>query len=178
MLQKIKDLPKELKIVAGVIVLVLFIWNGYGEYETYIERCSVEASRHWEANFSETTIGLDFEGEIDYDTETWSETASDRYYVSTVNRDLVSSYPKDKTFMTQSGFYYIKMPNKDYSFRSQAHFSRYSDMSRIVAKVQLYDETVTIDFKSYEKHLKMMEKRQPIIVNTWYGMGYSTNAED
>lgn len=160
---------KSIYIIAGITLFIAFIWWGYSETENNIENVCSKYTTYVMANYSETEIGVDFEGHVYTDTDYWREEVSETWYVESV--DNVATYwtcPENMvTGIT------CQVPEIIYK-----HSERNLDGYRTIKKLNLFavlmnTERVDISTEDYDLFLKTGES--VVHIKRFFGHPFSTS---
>ncbi len=156
-------------ITSSIIFAVGFVWMGYGVEGLEIESCYAKSKKYITAEYSDTTVGVDMEGNVYTDTDYWSEPASDVWIVHTHNGNIDDTgYPFD----ISNGLAVVQYPPHDKSMSRDSYFDNFSQHSRNTYTTYFKDGTYTND--GFHVHDRCMESIGGIIaVKTWYTIRYS-----
>lgn len=159
---------KKALIIGGAVGLIIaIIMNGFDKHQTTIESYSTEFSTYVLAKYSETNVGVDFEGHTYIETDYWDEQVSATWFVSTVKDSIIEyNCPTDLI----EG-YTCRTPEITIQHRKGSHFNRYDKVRSIKYYVDYGDgDFSTADKEEYEAaRLKLGEY---VTVKTWYGGAY------
>jgi len=126
-----------------------------------LESCESVVSKYVTAHFSETTSGVDYEGEFYSETDYWDEPASE---VLTVSRH--NSLPE-----------YPPMPVHDKSMSNDHHFDRFSFHTNAKLNVLARSGRDTTYFtEGINKAQSCLDKLKGfIVVKEWWGISFSSD---
>ena len=167
--------------IAGAVALLAVIGFGGCNSRPEIVRKCVSTSSAWvRANFSESkwVTGFDFDGNIttEWETDTWSKSASPVFKLKTVNGELRSrSHVFDP--VKADGYLYPPIPGHDRSMSRWSHFDDFSRHRNNNLRVHTRWEGGVDHFDTKiagtRKCLTLIG--EPILVKTWYGISYDTD---
>ena len=160
-------------IAVAAVATPLVIYFGFSTEQHIVDHCTAITSIHMEANYSETTLERDFEGNLIPETDYWDEVVSDKYYVEQYNLDVVDSNvdPVIKGI--------VAYPPENFPYLTGASFHPDFDNFRKVQTAKLrqhFDngDTITINHNSYSTCYHSIG--QPATVKYWYGISYGVGA--
>lgn len=152
---------KAAMISAVIAIAAGAVWLGYGDDVYEVRTCTSKVSKFVLANFSETSLEVDYEGKTYMDTDYWELAASP--VVSTVRINEPPDYPA--------------MPQHDVSMSRMRHFDNFSfrTKSDLTIMATLFGE-VTIFSEGISKAPACLRKvGQLITVKDWYGITYGSS---
>jgi hypothetical protein len=161
-----------IKILIGLVSLTLLnivFWNGFEtkRFSEYQLRQIGEAFQT--AEYSETSCGLDFDGEFSCDTEYWSEPSSEVWVFTSDNGQLINSNIPKRS-LSKDPIYLVYSLNgcppkwTDVKRSNLDSYRRHQNYKYIV----LLDKEYNINLGKFKKFSKYMQKSTPIEVDLWY----------
>jgi hypothetical protein len=157
-------------IIAGVILAItlFLIWFGFDSHTSSIESYSTEFHTYVIANYSEIETGVDYNGEVYTETDSWREVVSEHWSVKTFLDSIVEyNCPKEMIKGHTCETPEISLPHDKGS-----DFDSYREIRDLTYYVDYGDGDYSI--VDLEKYNRAKEKLyQKVIVNTWYGNAYS-----
>lgn len=171
---------KPVRITLVVILIFILTVVGFGTTVEKVTSCRVDYSSWVTAEYSELVTELNFEGDLETSIDRWSESASDKYSVTTLNNNVEYKSGYFKPILTSGGYYISPMPERDYSMKNDRHFDNFREHRSSVLTVyteSLGKEKESNDFREPADHntLCMNKLKKVITVNTWYGITYSSD---
>lgn len=164
-----------LAVTAGIAGIVA-IFLGFGKEMARIDQCYATVEKHITAEYSESSMQMDFDGNWYLDTDYWSEYASLIYHVATINGvDVISSHKITSTLMT-NGAYYPPMPLVDGNYKTSS-FDRYQKHTKTNLRVTVIRGDGESDYFNdpISDNPRCVERLgNLVVVKTWFGMTYSS----
>lgn len=160
--------------IAVIFLLTIFIFSGFSEKMYQVAECRATVNRYVTAEYSETSVSMDMDGNIYTDTDYWSEPASDTYRIITINGELASSDFKGSSVSYKS--FYPPMPQWDKSMSSHTDFDSFRKHTDTDLKVliKLNGESDRFSSPISDNPNCIAKLNGTIIVDTWYGITYDS----
>ena len=167
------DLINEHKITVFVVLtlVIITVFVGFSSEQVKVTECRATVTRYVTAEYSELCLGCDY-WEKDY----WSEPASIKHTVITINSELYSS-SQDTNLTVMGSVYYPPYPEHDKSLSQEHHFDNFQKHSETNLLVSTDFLGVTDSFsEGVNKMFSCTEKLGSfVVVNTWFGISYSSD---
>ncbi len=173
MKNKILENKKE---ISGVILFVFLFWLGFGETQATITQCKSTVTRYVTAEFSELISGIDFEGNFYTEIDDWSEDASLKFTVKSIDGDFDSgNYDFDIT--ESNGYFLPPMPKHDKSMQSEPNFDMFRFHNDTNLNVSTYSENGWDSFNEPVRYSSscISKLQTEITVKEWYFISYGSN---
>jgi len=156
--------------ILGVSLFTFLIWNGFSEEHHKITECRAVTSKWVVAEYSSTTVGLDFNGNMTSSTEYWDKPASEVYTIYTINgvsNNTTVPYGIQHGGVAIPSVYPTKREkmSKDYDFDK---FSYHTSN-----KYYVFFEDGDYTTQGLTIHSTCMERRKfekLVTVHVWYGI--------
>jgi len=161
-LDKIKNYIKVNKyFLLGLVVAAIIVASGFSHKMYKINQCNSTVTKYVTAEFSETTYGMDFEGNPTSDTSYWSEPASEVNSISVY--DSMPEYPP--------------MPIHDTSANRDSDFDNFKFHTDAKTDVYASIPGETTHFSvDINKAASCLNKLDDVaIVKTWYTITYGSD---
>lgn len=174
----IMDRKEVLIITVSVASISAFIYFGFGGEIAVISKCESTVSKYVTAEYSETTVGIDMEGNAYTDTDYWSEPASAVNTVTTVNGENII-VNGNFNYTESSGYFSPDMPRHDVSMKSDYDFDNFQFHNDKNLKVSIK----SIDTGEYGYFQDPISKTaicidkldSHVYIETWYTITYSSD---
>ena len=158
---KIKKLNEHQIFGICAAVLAIFIWLGFGSADYKIDTCYSTVSRYVTAEYSETTIGIDMEGDTYMETDYWSEPASEVYAEDALNEHVVYP-PMPKHYKSMAS---------DYDFDS---FQFHTDTNLLI-RASNTEESTRFNESISQVAGCLNNLNTTVVVKTWWTITYGTD---
>lgn len=173
---------KEYKVFfISTVIAAISIHYGFDSKESIVTSCESTYSKYVIANYSEMETGIDFNGDMYTELNSWSEPASDIFKVTTKDGELDSQ--SDDFEVVSKGSFYIpsSMPPHDKSMSRERSFDNFSYRSDSNLKVYFYSEDGGYDQFNEPVNstsLCVAKLKESVIVKTWYSVSYSSDFKE
>lgn len=156
-----KDEKKGVLIVGSILSIGVFVFVGFDVKQYKIDSCESTISKYVTAEYSETSLEIDYEGKTYMDTDYWSEQASAVNGVSFINE--VPVYPE--------------MPAHDLSMSKGRNFDRFkyhTDTNLTISASNLLDN-VTFKEPIGQAAQCIKSLNEFADIKTWWTIAYSSD---
>lgn len=137
------------------------VYVGYGEENYTVDVCRSTVSKYVTADFSEIVTGIDFEGNLYTELDSWSEPASE-VYTETVVNDIPVFPP---------------MPEHDISINKESNFDRFRFHTNTKLTIEAYNsedrKSFTEDIIKAPNCINMIDRT--VSVKTWWTITYGSD---
>jgi len=160
---------KILNYLGGLIFISIFIYSGFNVKIKTVSGCTSHAEAFMQANFSEVTIEINYEGYPEASTDYWDERVSDIRHVRMNEYEIVST---NSSYNTVNG---ISTPKTDFDYdKSASRKSNFDDFSlnysHDLSQHFKDGDKISISSSEYEKCNNNLNKQ--IFVKHWYFFSY------
>lgn len=142
-------------------LLGVLVWLGFGTEPYRVDVCRSTVSKYVTAEFSELVTGIDFEGKIYTELDTWSDAASNVFTETVVNEAP----------------FYPPMPEHDTTIKSEPNFDNFRFHTETKFTVEAYNDNDRTSFDDdITKAPSCISKLgKNVMVNTWWTLTYSSD---
>lgn len=160
--------------IAVSCLVTIIIFSGFSEKMYKVAECRATVNRYVTAEYSETSVSMDMDGNTYIDTDYWSEAASDTYRITTINGELASN-DFDGSSISHKAFY-PPMPQWDKSMSSHTDFDSFRKHTDTGLSVLININGESDQFSSpiSDNPNCIAKLNGTIIVDTWYGITYDS----
>ena len=170
---KIMELKKEIAIV---ISFAFLFWFGFGETQATITQCKSTVTKYVTAEFSELVTGIDLEGNVYTEIDTWSDNASLKFIVESIDGYFESSNYEFK-ITENNGYFSPPMPTHDNTMKNMSNFDRFSYHNDSNLNVSTYSEDGRDSFNEPVRYSSSCTSKlqTEITVKEWYFISYGSD---
>jgi len=174
----IRELEENKVVIIVVLLSIAIFFYGFDSKDSLVKRCDSTYSKYVVANYSETTMAIDMDGNVYSDYDSWTEPASDVFRVITVNGVLNGQ--SDVFEVIKNGDYYLpkNMPPHDQAMKRERDFDNFSFLSKSNLEIYIYSENGGHDKFNEpisDTSLCISKIDQYVVVKTWYSISYSSD---
>ncbi len=165
------------KKLATVVLAIIFIWLGFGSYESKIDTVQAYHSTWWVEEHSDTTWDAINNG---WDHDSWTNVCSAKNYVYTENGVMnVYEVETGKPVLSTNGFYMVKIAkNRPTRESKRSTFDGFDKRESSYVKVYFEDGSHTsVSNNKHNIHVEYQHKNKSITVRTWWWINYGTNLD-
>lgn len=169
---------KKFGAIAAAVVALIAIFLGFGKEMARIDQCYATAEKWVTAEYSETSMQMDFDGNMYLDTDYWSEYASPIYHVATINgTDIISSHKGVPVTLMKRGYYSPPMPKVDGNYNTGSTFDGYDKHLKTNLRVTVIRNGFESDYFNdpISDNPRCIERLGSLVaIKTWYSIVYSS----
>lgn len=164
------------KIIAAISVSTVFLgWFGFGESNASVTKCESTVTKYVTAEFSELVTGVDMNGDIYTEIDSWSDQASLKFKAVSIDGNLHSTN-YDFNVTELDGYFAPPMPEHDKSIKAESHFDNFRFRSDSNLRIYTYNED---GYDSFSEPIGFTSEctdklRTDIIVKEWYSISYGS----
>ena len=164
-----KSKIKGLIILGAISAIIFSVWYGFNTEQHKIVQCKAVTSKWVSAEYSDTTVGLDMEGNLTTDTDYWSEPASDVFTIYTVDGVI---QPTDLQYSVQYGDIAVPIyPSRLEIMSKNVDFDNFQNHESNQYYVFFEDgDYATHGLSVHPTCMERMKFEKLVTVNVWYGI--------
>lgn len=161
--------------LASAVSVVFLIWFGFGESKADITKCESTVTKYVTAEFSEFVTGIDMDGDVYTELDSWSDAASLIFITVSVDGYLESN-SHNFNVNELSGYFSPPMPEHNIKAKREPHFDNFRYHNQGNLKIYTYSND---GYDSFNDPIGLTSKcisklQTEIIVKQWYSISYGS----